>query len=179
MRDDCDICGGIGKIRLPIQERLTATISNDCKSMPIREYSCPECGDKIPYENILVVQGEQWVDAEIKDPEFLIHCKQSITHKMGSFLHNKGMITFVKNRDLTSDYSYREGYFLRGQLGVVSPRIVATLEQRIQEKQRELAAIFIQGVAKKIRNWRECFNDPLIEKDMAIRFLYQVLEKIK
>lgn len=176
---DCEICGGSGKIRLPVRERVCVTgrATNVPLSMPIREYECPECGPKIPQEKIMVVQGEEWVDERIKDPDFMDHCKESIGHQMGRLLVDEGIVFFERNRVDKPDYSYREGYFLRGKLGVISPRVVATFEARVAERQKVVAGLVIDRAIKEIRNLGAFYSSPSIQKDVAINLLLECLHK--
>lgn len=179
--NDCDICGGAGKIRLPVRQRLSVTASkNDTPtSMPIREYACPECGPQIPQENIMICQAEEWVDGDIKEDEYIDHCKQSIAHRIAQGLYTNSMISFAKNTKAKQEYSWRNDYCLRGKLGVISPRLVATFEERVKEHQSMIAREVIDEAIKQIRNWGSEYKMPDISKDMVVRFMLESLNKVK
>jgi uncharacterized protein YlaI len=175
---DCEICGGSGKIRLPVRQRLNATTSDSIPAMsPIRTYPCPECGEKISQEKIKIIQTEERVDGRINDPDFLEHCRGSIAHQMVSFLHKERMITFTRHSADDRDYSYREGYLLRGKLGVLSPRVVATFEERVRERQKMVAGQVIDQAIKDIRNWGAFYSSGSINKSTAINILLECLHK--
>jgi hypothetical protein len=179
MREDCAICGGSGKIRLPVRTLvcITSGASNIPLTMPIREYECPECGPPIPQEKIMVIQAEEWVDERIKDEDFWIHVKRSIGHQMGRLLVDEGMVVFEKRREDTPNFSYREGYFLRGKLGVISPRVVATFEARVAERQKMVAVQVVDQAIKDIRNYGAFYSAPSIQKDIAVNLLLECLHK--
>lgn len=174
---DCDICGSYGKIRLPVRERLSAVINDTSAMGKIREYPCPECGNNIPSENIKIVQAEDFISENAGDQEFIQYCKEAIAHKIGRFLFDEGMITYTKDtKDI--EYSWRKSYILRGKLGVLSPRFVAKFEERVKEHQELIAKYVVEEATKSIRNWDSMTKNPIIQKEMAIRFLYEALDKI-
>lgn len=175
---DCDICGGYGKIRLPVREKLSATISYYVSiSTKIREYPCPECGDLIPQENIKIVQAEDFVSGDIRDEEYILHCKKAMAHQIGQFLFDDYQITFTKDTRIPEN-AWRGDYLLRGKLGIVSPRFVAKFEERVREHQELIAKEVVEEATKSIRNWDSLCKNPIIQKEMAIRFLYEALDKL-
>ncbi|MFA5025678.1 MAG: hypothetical protein WC503_04185 [Candidatus Shapirobacteria bacterium] len=177
---DCEICGGYGKIRLLVREKLntSATINFASTLMSkIREYPCPECGDQIPQENIKIIQAEDYVSGDIREAGYVIHCKREIAYKMGQFLFDDDQITFTKDTKIP-EYSWRNDYILRGKLGIVSPRFVAKLEERVKECQELMAKEVVEEARTSIRNWDPKNESKFIRKDDSIRLLYEALDKI-
>ena len=183
MKVDCEICGGSGKIRLPVKPRVGMTLSPEDASLSIREYACPECGYKVPQEKILIVQAQGMIEAKYvkrDGQKFMDYVKQNLAHQIGAFLFKENQIRFEK-LETQDDYG-RERYPLRATLGVVSPRVVATFEDRVKEKQLAVANAVMEEAAKRIRGWGKDFekaspnaDSAPIRKGDAIRFMYEVL----
>lgn len=181
---DCGICGGSGIIRLPVRHRSRIG-SYDYKTpeiLPIRQYSCPECGDYIPNEKVLIVQAEDIANgAYVTDIEYIRSIRNSIALKIGDFLFRENQIGFTETKlDEKEEFNWGRGsYSIKGELGVISPRTVATFQQRVNQRQAYVARIVADEVVKQIRNWNSYYdkgNGP-IQKDMAINFIFEVLEK--
>ena len=177
---DCEICGGAGKIRLPIREKLSVFMasSESAPTLKIREYPCPECGNQIPQENIKIIQAEDYVSGDIREAGYVLHCKETIAHKIGRFLFNEDQITYTKEDSVIPEKLWRGDYVLRGKLGIISPRFVAKFEERVKEHQEGIAKTVVEEATKSIRNWDSMRQNPVIQKETAIRFLYEALDKI-
>jgi len=178
MIDDCEICGGSGVIRLPVMQRLPPIPCGDDKmplSLPIREYSCPECGVNIPQEKVLIFQAEDFVSTNIKDPGYINSIKNHLAMKVGDALYRQGLMTF---KALPEDYM-QMSYPLRGKVGIISPRAVATFEERVRERQMDIVAVVVNDATDSIRNWNKIYQgeDGSIPKNIAVRLLYEVLHK--
>lgn len=182
MRNDCEICGGSGIVRLPVRQRLDvySKLSDKDVSLSIREYSCPECGGTIPQENVMICQVEDLINSEeSKIPDFMEYCQRNMALKLGDFLHKENLITFSKKK-AEKEMSWRDMYLIRAKLGVISPRTVATFEQRVNQRQMTIAKAVANEAVKQIRNWNSYYDkgNGAIAKDMAIRQIYESLQKI-
>jgi len=175
--NDCDICGGSGIIRLPVRQTLSMyRDSNVTATLPIREYKCPECGDRIPQENIDIIQAEYFIDTRIEDANYYQHCQQNIAQKIAYALLDSKHISFTLEH-ATDRYSFRSEQLLKGKLGVISPRFVKTFEERVKKHQTLIAKEVLDAAIKSIRNYGSAYNAPSINKDVAIRFMFECLDK--
>lgn len=177
MRSDCDICGGRGIIRLPVQERLPACfLEGNPRTLSIREYACPECSEHIPDEKVLIVQAEEIGDSDYadKEPEYLDYIKGALIHRIANLLVREDQITFSRIIN-PPEALPRHSFHLRGKLGIISPRAVATFEQRVRQHQTLVAQEVIKMAAFKIDNLRSHYKVPLIGKAMAIQFMQGAL----
>lgn len=182
MQSDCEICGGSGIIRLPVRGKLFASVDNVPKTLPIREYSCPECGYKIPQDRIMVVEAQEIIldEEAVKFPDYLAHVKGSITHRMAEHLFKENQISFRDVPISKDEYPrYLKSRCIRGTLGVISPRMVATFEERVRERQALVANAVVAEAVEQIRNWGASYRWSEIEKHIAIRFLFEALHKIE
>jgi hypothetical protein len=176
MVNDCDICGDSGIIRLPVRGNMKAAPYHGTAptALSTREFPCPECG-YIPQEKVMIVQAEDIVSEEIKEDDYLSYCKEHIAHKMAKFIFQGGFISFSKGQL----EGFRREYSLRGKLGIISPRVVATFEERVKQYQDIKAQKVINKAIKSIRNW-ESFGKSaseidfqFIQKTHAIRLLIE------
>lgn len=175
MKQDCEICGGSGFIRLPVRQKLS--VSKIQATTPIRQYSCPECGDFIPQEKVSILQCEELADSRYanKDKNYLDYIYENAAYKFVSLLHKEGLITYKHGQQNTMTWQFP----IVAKLGVISPRTVATFEQRVNQQQALVARIVAEETAKQIRNWNSYYDKGSgpIHKDQAINFLFEVLEK--
>jgi hypothetical protein len=178
MKTDCEICGGSGKIRLPVRQKMQPQIDVSQASSPIREYSCPECSYKIPQERILIAQCEEILPDEtlIKDSDYLDHSKRHMIHKIGDFLFRENHIKFTKILE-PSMYG-RSQYRLRAIVGIISQRFIAKFEDRVKEHQWVIARQVADDAIVRIRNWMSYYNYPDITKDEAIKSILDALREV-
>lgn len=178
-RFDCDICRGSGLIRLPIYRRMsvvhvepTATFSVDEMS---RQYPCPECSDAVPEERIAFVETHSIMDAmDVRVPEdyALRHAARGIAAEIlkGGFITlRKGPLN---DRELT--------YSTVATVGVVSPKHVATIEQRVSSRQAEVAREVADVAERAILHWGSYYSGPEggIAKSQAVRELREALASV-
>jgi hypothetical protein len=176
--NNCDICGGSRIVRFPVREKLN-TYPEDystIKPLSVREYPCPECSEKIPLEKIEIVQVEEYIPLEYKvDFDLLEHIKQGMAAQIGDFLYKEGMITYKTGKEDL----YTRSKPIRAKLGVLSPRQVKTFEERVNDRQLDVASSLVNEAVSQIRNWGSLFDSEYISKTVAIQFLYNILNKAK
>ena len=162
---------------LPVRPQLTAAAFN--RDMPpavtesAREFPCPQCSENVPTERIAVVEQVSLFDTRINDPAFLDHVRSCAAHSLIKPLLEAGFITMETGKDDPHNMTRQ----IIAKLGVVSPKIVATLEERALEAGRKLAAAVVQDAATKIRNWGSEYDDGFgsLGKDTSIRLLQEAL----
>lgn len=184
MKADCVICRGSGVIRLAIYRRTRIGDFNTesiADAEPIaeessRSYPCPECSDRLPQERLAVVQYHSLLDSEINDPEYVRHAKHVAAHELVAGLLKNGFIRFERGPNDARDLQFP----MMATIGVVSLKTVATLEQRIAERQDELAREVVSEAAKQIRIWRSAYtgDDGTIHKGQAVDSIQAALTRV-
>lgn len=185
--NDCDICGGRGTVRFPVRQKMNIGVdlgegktSPLSESLPIREYPCPECGYKIPQDKILIVQAEELIDAEyIKrdGQKFVNYIKEALVRRLATEIFEQNQINFTLLPP-TDDLYCRKLAPMRAKLGIISPRIVATFEQRVNERQQMIAQEVIKEAVQRINNFGSHYEWKEIRKESAIREIYEALQKV-
>jgi hypothetical protein len=173
MKHDCDICQGRKKIRLPIYRRAMA-FSADVLPDPVessREYPCPECADVTRIERVQAVRQETFAPAYINDARFIDHVRSGLARQIGAFLMDNGYIKFERSPD---DEKYMR-FAMRATVGVVRPNQLDNLEERIAERQTEVASAVVQEAERQINNWGSYYGHAAIDKDQATRFVRESL----
>lgn len=177
--NDCDICGDSGVVRFPVREKHIFRCNDyeEPKSVSIREYPCPECSEKIPLENIEIAQVEQSISPyeDLANFDYLDYIKRDMANQIADFLHKEEMISYTIGKEDLYSRSKR----IRAKLGILSPRQVKKFEDRVRERQIDLASSLVNEAVSQIRNWASLFDSEYISKTVAIRFLYEILDKVK
>jgi hypothetical protein len=174
----CDICCGRGTIRLPVYRPVSvATTAEPPVSMDeaSRSYPCPECSNPVPQDRVAIVQAHTVVDSRHEgDPNFMRHAKESAAHALVAQLLKGGYIRY--ERGPTDSHQWR--FNSVATLGVVSQSHVATLEQRIAERQEELANELVAVAEEQSRHWGSYYTgrEGPIQKSEVLRFLREALK---
>jgi hypothetical protein len=152
VKANCEICRGSGLIRVPIFKRSVGPRDVPAfgdRDETSRSYPCPECSGSIPQERLEVVQYHGMVDMRDYDgdPEFKRYVARNAAHNFVDALLQEG---FIRYESGPGDSSLGMRVPIRATLGVVSPRHVATLEQRIAVRQEELAREVIIEAERQI-----------------------------
>jgi hypothetical protein len=166
----CLVCAGSRKIRLPLRYPLSASLSDaemtvDPRPM-YKEFACPECAPKVPEERVAILEFHAAVSAMIDDPGYEKHAREAAAHNMVSLLLRDGFIQFRKGPVNEIDMRYE----LTGRLGVVSTAVVALMEERIAERQTEVAREVEERAIEAVANWGSYYtgNEGTIFKSQAI-----------
>lgn len=174
MRHDCDICRGYGKVRLPVYAPMRAVMVPDAAPVmeeSSREYPCPKCADVTRLERVQAARQETFAPTYIKDEDFIDHIRHSLAHQIAGFLLENGYIKFERSPD--DERNMRFG--MRATVGVVRPNQLDNLEERIAERQTEIASAVAQEAERQINNWGSYYGRAQIDKDQATRFVRESL----
>jgi hypothetical protein len=166
---DCDVCCGRGKIRVPVYRPLDVRMVDipalDVMESPYRDYPCPECSEVVPLERVQVVAEQRLANSTPEnDPRYIESCKYSMVRELAGTLLERNLVKF--ERGPTDDYQMR--FAMRMTVGVVAPRAVATLEERVAEHQEALAREVMAEATRSISNWGSYYNAPGLSKAQAI-----------
>jgi hypothetical protein len=173
---DCDICQGHGTIRLPLYRRVMAFTAEPDVTMQesSRSYPCPECSDKVPFAQVGVVTSTVTIETRISDPKYLEHVKHSAAMGLMDEIIRAGYVQIEVGPDDTREF--RREY--RVTLGVVSPKQVATLEERVAGRQTEVAHAVVKEAEHQINNWGSFYGHADILKRDATRMVREAIQAV-
>jgi len=146
--------------------------------LPFREYPCPECGYKVPQEHIHIVEVRDVLDVKyMKDPKYEDHVKGTIALSMGDFMYKNKLITFEKREEQLPEMVVP----LIGKVGVLTKRQTKTFEQRVFERQMEVAQEVARVAIISIRHFGSLYDGGKgsIQKDVATGFIAEALHKVE
>ena len=180
---ECDVCGGARTIMLPVRRQMLACHAMDAEARigfddklerMQREYPCPECMDSaVPFERLLVVKGDRFAAHHLPDG-YLDHVKKACAQAMIAKLIESGAFRFeIIDGD---GPGHRQ---VRGTLGVVAPRHVARLDERVQARQFDVADEAIAEAISQVNNWGSEYRVPTVQKEQAGHLLREALAKVK
>lgn len=151
MRSECDICRGCRVIRLPVYRPLTVTYAKLDAPLELgessREFPCPQCCETVKVGQVGAIREETFGASQLRnDPGFIDHVKGWLVSAIGAQLLKSGYINFQSGPD--SDFKFQ----MVATVGMVHPSKLDTLEQRIAERQAEVAKEVANEAARQIDN---------------------------
>jgi hypothetical protein len=172
MKRDCDVCGGSGRVRLALRLKLSAYRASENVAIAAipqasREYACPECTDTISQERLSVVIEVSTMDSRLAgEARYVDAAKKQAAYGLVDYLLRHGYVTF----DIGREDEGKMTKPIRAVLGVVAPKAVATLEERVAERQTEVAREVVDEAARQISVWGSHYtgNEGHIRKAQAI-----------
>ncbi len=173
---DCIVCRGAKTVRLPVY--VMAVADFDPYSAPVacepghREYPCPECSAGVPYERLGLVKGSR--DAGAGDGRYLAAVRLSLARELATVMVERGMIRFEQDKP-----DWRGIFQTRAVVGVVAPSVVATFEERVAERQFEVAQAVVEATEAEISNWGSFYGIQTVNKSEAVGWMRQALQKVK
>lgn len=173
---DCEICCGRGTVRLPIYRRATAFVADLAPTIEesSREYPCPECSEAVPFARVGVVDAIKAMDTRIDDPKYIEHVKRTAAHSLIDQLINGGYLKVESGPANTAEMRQE----FRITLGVVSQKQVATLEERVAERQIEIAQETAAEAEHQINNWGSYYGHADILKRDATRMVREAIKTV-
>ena len=177
-RHDCDICGGRGKIRLPVMHKTSMRPAANAKielAESSREYACPECSEIADDNRVMVMGAQEEYSAHLaKEPQFMERIHGYLARPIAEMLIRDGFVRFV---DMPIDET-RMTKATRAYVGVVAVGAAKRIEDRINERQWEMAEKVLHEAADAVRNWGSHYTGRggPINKDDAVRQMFEVLK---
>lgn len=166
-KSDCDVCGGRGKIRVPVYPRHTVAEFNPrddfASTQSSREYPCPECSEIVPVEHVGAASEEVFVASYVNEPGFMEHVKNSLGHQIVDFLLRHNYVEF--ERSPTDERQMR--FQMRATVGVVSKKRLATIQERVEQHQEALAREVMAEAKRQIDNWGSTYGHTSLHKSQA------------
>ena len=186
MRESCPICRGSKTIRLPVYREMSVSFADysidaSAVSESYRTYPCPECADRLDDSKVMILQGRASGRTEyFTDAGFVRHIQKNIAYGLAQEFLENGLIAFSEPKALHDSDPWFGDTEVTGTLGAVSMATVATMEQRIAERQFEMAEKLASAAAEKIRHWDSSHTDDggPIYKNLAVQYIWDALRKV-
>lgn len=177
--DYCDVCSGSRMLRVPRRPQLSDVKADPFPAMELyatAEFPCPQCSPgQLTYDRLQVLK-ETSERAVSSDPRHQDAIRRSMVHKLAVAMYERGLISFEE----APAFRYGEPMQVtRASVGVVSPVHVKTMEERVAERQFEVAEQMIDEVTKSIDNWGSFYGFQQIPKSEAARAMRDALQVIK
>lgn len=183
----CEICQGSRFIRLPRRKPMSVIRDVGSAIAPAAETStlfpCPECGEDCPSNKLRIFNFEETVSGAKYIPQDQIY--QVIGERAARCLVDsmlrEGLIEIVASHKHDDQFPYEMKY--RVTCAVMSPKHIKTYQDRINERQEEIASRVVEEACKRIYNFGSAYGWKDITKEeagMSVReALPAVLEKAK
>lgn len=166
---DCDICRGSGRIRIPVCPRLSVTavmvetVPDQALVESSREFPCPQCSEMMPIGRVHAITERITMDTRITDPEYVRSIKDGLAHQLVAHLLHHNYIQFQRGPNDLAEVCYP----MRATIAVASPKALDTLEERIGERQIEIANEVVTEAITQIDNWGSHYGHSEILKQDA------------
>lgn len=175
---DCDICDGRKMVSLRVIRPLqpfTMRAETD-PLVPIvssRDFPCPQCSDQVATERLGILQhhAELWRD----DTRYVEAAMTDAAKYLGREMLKHGFIQFEFLPPAKEDVF---GGRLRATVGVVAPTVVASMEERIAERQTEIARHVVSEAARRIYNCGADYGWTSIRKERAEEILHEAIKTV-
>lgn len=162
----CDVCCGRGQIRVPLYHQLSVAAFDprDDLRESSREYPCPECSDVVPVERLVIVKTERFANSiPEQDPRYVDAVKHQMMHMLVDDMIRQDLVKF--ERGPTDTVQMR--FAVQMTVGVVAPRAVTTLAERIEQHQEALAREVMAEAKRQINNWGSYYGQTSLTKAQA------------
>jgi predicted amidophosphoribosyltransferase len=141
----------------------------------VREYPCPECGDYAPFNKLFVVKQSRKERAEIMD-QAREHIRRYLANALGDYMLHHDLIAFEER---PSDRYSVPVVETRAIVGIVAPKHVATFEERVAERQFDIAERLAIKAAQSVDNWGSYYGQRTVDKSQARQLIMGALRELK
>jgi len=173
MKQPCEICRGARFVHLPIHRQMRVCdgpLISPTVDATSRTYPCPECADYAPMERMRVLEFRSSLDSRVDDPRYFEATRRSTAHGLIEGLLQHNLVRFEEgNEDMD-----RLMIPMRATVGVVSPTVVATLEERVEQRGKAIAREVVEMANKSLSAW----GPPYIAKSNALFFVNEAMRKV-
>jgi hypothetical protein len=139
-----------------------------------REYPCPECSEMVAMERIAIVQKVMTAAADIGGDEFVSHVMRSAERQVLRSLAGKGFVRVERGPEDRQQITFP----VTATVGVVSPKVVATIQERAAVHQERLAREVMAEADARIDNWDSYYGRSGILKQDASRLIQEALRTV-
>lgn len=182
--NNCPVCGGSRKITVPLRRMAEVQVAaEDAWKLPAaiertsREYPCPECSQQfVQYSRLATVSISREARAEYREMA-AGHIRRNLAAAIGDYMLRHDLIAFSEE-DGTEMHGFSCVRFI-AKAGVVAPKKVAEFEDRVRERQFEVADQFAEAYAAEVSNWGSDYGVPNVQKAQALAWIREVLARVK
>lgn len=180
---ECPVCRGSRKIKMPLYHTVSVTaygrgdMPMDMDARPSsKEFACPECAPKVPEERVAILEFRAAIQSFGDDPRYEEAVRKQAAHSLVDAILRKGFIQFRKGPVDEFDMHYE----LTGRLGLVATSVVASMEERIAERQKEVAEEVAARAVAKVSEWGAHYSgdEGPIHKSQAIDSIRQAAKDV-
>lgn len=181
--DYCPVCRGDKRIHLPLYHQVCAVEADDLGKLPVidensRYYDCPECVKKVPYRRVTATKVMAFMDSlQTNDRDKALwreYAMRSMVRTITEKLIREGVIQFEPT---APDAYHPEG--ICATIRAVMPKDVATFEERVAERQMDIATEVAEEAKRRIENWGSYYTIHSIAKDEAHRQISNAVEHVR
>lgn len=186
----CDICGNERVIRLPVRRPLstmpepyrdTMIVSQSAETL--RTFPCPACAQVTDFGHVAIMTASVDYAADsdlIGDPTYVEHVRNGAAHDLVELLVKSDNVEHRSDVPQPSRFFGRVSR-MRASIGVVSKNFVASLEDRITERQMMVADEVVKEAAAQIRQWGSLYSglEGNISKGQAVDAVQRALRTIQ
>lgn len=177
----CPVCQGRRTIRVPLYFQLDVLQTADTIPEPhesSRTYDCPECVKKAPFTRMGTMKLMSFMDGEQLPEKTKEWWRDNAAKTMGRMIAEKLIEDgFIQFETVPPDAYHAEG--IRATIRAILPAHVATFEERVAERQMDVAAEVADEAQRLIDNWGSYFGAASINKDTANREIRCAVENIR
>ena len=176
---DCEICRGRGQVRLPRYPYTTARLGQGTAEVESigaasRDYPCPECSNRVDENRVaVVVSFDRMILDKPMDGAIEYEIKHA-SHKLIDQLLRGGYLTVEQRRFGTDELE------LKVSLGVVAKNVVASLEERVVQRQAEVATEAADEAKRRIYECGSYYTgrEGRIDKNLAADYVDEALKAV-
>lgn len=142
---------------------------------------CPECaaGDNVPVTRLQARKMTSLGRAAMASTDgYMDMLKKQMATELAMFMLRHDLIEFRRGPDDLVHFEFP----LTAMVAVAAKKDVATLEQRINERQLEVAKMLVDETCEQIANWGSYYSGReggRVEKGQALLWLREAFNKVK
>jgi len=182
MRQVCEICRGARVIRLPVHRPLSTTFEATAVAeeveTSVRVFPCPECAPTTSPDRVQIVEHHFQADTRYEDKEgYRRALVGNACASIAGLMEKSGLIRMQRGPD--SDRFGAPVRQYRATVGIVTPQVVANLDEARERAEESFAQKVIELAQKEIDLWRSHYGDIQILKRDAKRLVGDALDQAK
>lgn len=181
----CPVCGDRRHIVLPLMPDIVSSYWDDKNPLPpasevssSREYPCPEChGTRTSDDQVHLLRMHESVAQEhlaVMAQDVEKHVMGKMARALAHGLIEGGYMHFRK-QDEAADDMRRVLY--QGTVGIVHPTRAMALEQRVAQRQADLAIEVANRIKSQVGNWGSHYGAQSINKEIVYNLIGEALDQ--
>ena len=174
----CPVCQGSKRVRLELWHAVSWPPETDDMIREVsRQYDCPECVPMVRCERVGAVKVKAFMEDGRMTPELKELWRKDATRYLGRSIAERLMEGFVKIETLPPDAYHGEG--IMATIRVVTPDAMQSFDERVAERQMEVADEVAEEARRLINNWGSYYEHDTISKSTAWREIGCAVRNVK